>query len=145
MKLSTKGRYGVRLMLDLAQHYGQSPVVLKDISKRQDVSEKYLWQLVPPLKNAGLITSTRGSKGGYTLAKSPEKIDLEEIVSLLEGPICFVDCVDEPSACKRISSCATSDVWRGMAVIIKKYLSGITLRDLVEKQINKGKALNYSI
>ncbi|MCX5749742.1 MAG: Rrf2 family transcriptional regulator [Candidatus Saganbacteria bacterium] len=145
MKLSTKGRYGVRLMLDLALHFGQGPALLKDISKRQEISEKYLWQLIPPLKNAGLVNSIRGSKGGYILAKKPAKINLEEIVSLLEGPINFVDCVDDPDSCKRALQCVTMDVWDGMAQNIKKYLSGITLQDLIEKNQLKSKGTNYFI
>ncbi len=145
MKLSTKGRYGTRLMLDLALHYGQGPVLLKDIAERQDISEKYLWQLIPPLKNSGLVTSTRGAKGGYVLAKKPAKINLEEIVALLEGPINFVDCVDDPSSCKRADKCVTMDVWDEMAQKVKKYLSGITLLDLVERNMKKNAGAEYII
>ena len=97
MKLSTKGRYGVRLMFDLALHYGEGTVSLKDVAKRQGISEKYLWHLIPPLKNAGLINSTRGSQGGYVLAKPPHLISLKEILLVLEGSMCLVDCTEQPS------------------------------------------------
>jgi Rrf2 family protein len=145
MKMSTKGRYGVRLMLDLALHYGQGSIFLKDLSKRQEISEKYLWQLIPPLKNAGLVSSNRGSKGGYVLAKKPSKINLEEIVTLLEGPINFVDCVDDPASCQRSDKCATIAVWDEMARNVRKYLSGITLQDLVDKSLKKSGGAEYII
>ncbi|MBC8227953.1 Rrf2 family transcriptional regulator, partial [bacterium] len=86
MKLSTKGRYGVRLMIDLAIHYGEGNV-LKDIAERQEISEKYLWNLTVPLRIAGLINSTRGPRGGYTLAKHPSEITLKDVVHVLEGPL----------------------------------------------------------
>ena len=101
MKLSTRGRYGVRLMLDLALHYGEGPIFLKDIAERQGISEKYLWQLINPLKTTGLINSQRGAHGGYVLGKAPERISLKEILQILEGSLCLVDCVDNPSFCER--------------------------------------------
>lgn len=137
MKMSTKGRYGVRLMLDVALNQGKKPVLLKDISKRQEISEKYLWQLIPPLKNAGLIKSTRGAKGGYVIGKPASKIKLSDIVSVLEGPICIVDCINNPSACKRSDFCAVRDVWSEVNEKILGILSGITLEDMVERQNSK--------
>jgi len=86
MKLSTKGRYGVRLMLDLAAHYGERPVLLKEISQREDISEKYLWHLITPLKSAGLIHATRGAHGGYELAKAPSEITVKDVFEVVEGP-----------------------------------------------------------
>jgi Rrf2 family cysteine metabolism transcriptional repressor len=85
MKLSTRGRYGVRMMLELALHYGEGPILLKDIAERQGISEKYLWQLINPLKTTGLVNSLRGAHGGYVLAKAPEAISLKAILQILEG------------------------------------------------------------
>jgi Rrf2 family protein len=134
MKLSTKGRYGVRLMIDLALHYGEGPIFLKDIAKRQEVSEKYLWNLTMPLKIAGLINSARGPQGGYTLAKQPSEITLKDIVHVLEGPLCIVECVSNLSFCKRFQTCIARDVWRDISDKISQTLESITLQDMVEKK-----------
>ena len=98
-------------MLDLALHYGEGPIYLKDIARRQDISAKYLWQLINPLKMTKLITSTRGAHGGYVLGKEPERISLKEILDVLEGSLCLVDCVDNPSICERTPFCVSRDVW----------------------------------
>jgi Rrf2 family protein len=145
MKLSTKGRYGVRLMVDLALHYGEGPILLKDIAERQEVSEKYLWQLISSLKNTGLINSTRGAYGGYNLAKSPAQITLKEIVVTLEGPISLVECVDTPSVCSRSDTCVSRDVWHEVSEKILQTLESITLEYLVEKQKHKVEAFTYVI
>ena len=145
MKLSTKGRYGTRLMLDLAIHDGEAPVLLREISKRQHISQKYLWQLIPPLKNAGLIVSTRGSKGGYRLAKHPSEINLLEILSALEGPLCFVDCVTEPDTCKRTAGCVTRDVWTELSQKMEHMMCSITLWNILQKHKDRNNRLNYSI
>ena len=137
MKLSTKGRYGTRLMLDLATYYGKGPVALKDIAKRQEISEKYLWQLISPLKIAGLVNSTRGPSGGYTLAKKPSEITLNDIVSVLDGPLCIVDCVKDPSLCKRSANCVTREVWSETSEELSKVLASKTLEDMIRKQKNK--------
>jgi len=137
MKLSTKGRYGVRLMIDLASQYGKGPIALKDIAKRQEISEKYLWHLISPLKHAGLINAVRGAFGGYVLAKSPKDINLKDIVSVVEGPICIVDCVDNASLCNRASKCAARDIWSYTAKQIQNVLAGFTLDKMVAKQKNK--------
>jgi len=137
MKLSTKGRYGTRLMLELAIHYGKGPVALKDIAKRQEISEKYLWQLISPLKIAGLVNSTRGPSGGYTLAKKPSEITLNDIVSVLDGPLCIVDCVKDPSLCKRSANCVTREVWSETSEELSKVLASKTLEDMIKRQKNK--------
>ena len=111
MKLSTRGRYSTRLMMELALHFGEGPVLLKDISKVQDISLKYLGQLIIPLKIAGLIKSTRGSHGGYFLSRPPDKIKLSEVISAVEGPIAFTECVDSPDICYRSKTCAAREVW----------------------------------
>ena len=145
MKLSTKGRYGVRLMVDLAMHYGEGPILLKEIAERQDISEKYLWQLIAPLKHAGLLNSMRGAHGGYLLAKAPAQITLKDIVTVVEGSLCLVDCVDQPAACPRTETCATREVWREVSAKILQTLEAFTLENLVEQQTRKANTLNYVI
>lgn len=145
MKLSTKGRYGVRLMLELAMHYGEGPVLLKKISRAQGISEKYLWHLITPLKNSGLITALRGAKGGYALAKNPSKISLSDIVIPLEGRLSVTDCVEDASICARSSYCASRDVWSDISRQINTLLKGISLKDLVERQKGKHEKYDYHI
>ena len=137
MKLSTRGRYGVRLMLELALHQGNGPVLLREIAQRQDISEKYLWQLINPLKVAGLIKSLRGAHGGYLLAKKPEEVNLKQILSVLEGPLCLVDCVEHPSSCDRSPSCIAHDVWTEAAKGILDVLEAMTLDKMVEGHLKK--------
>jgi Rrf2 family protein len=145
LKLSTKGRYGVRLMLDLALHYDKGPVPLRDVSKRQGISEKYLWQLINPLKNAGLVRSTRGAHGGYVLAKPSRQISLKDIMEVLEGSMCLVDCTLNPSMCKRSSACVSREVWNEVSQRMLKVLESFTLEQMVEKQNKNSKVINYSI
>ena len=137
MKLSTRGRYGVRMMMDLALHNEEGPVLLKDIAQRQGISEKYLWQLINPLKTAGLVNSLRGAHGGYILGKAPEAISLKEVLQVLEGPLCLVDCVDNPSLCDRASSCISRDIWGEASKNMLQTLAGTTLAGMVEKQKKK--------
>lgn len=144
MKLSTKGRYGVRLMLDLATHYGEGPVLLKEISKREDISEKYLWHLINPLKSAGLIHATRGVHGGYELAKVPDKISVKDILRIVEGPLCLVDCVEKPSTCERSSFCIARDLWGETSQALADSLEKTTLASLVERQKDKKKLQTVS-
>ncbi|MEI8349544.1 MAG: Rrf2 family transcriptional regulator [Candidatus Omnitrophota bacterium] len=145
MKLSTKGRYGVRLMADLALHFGQKPVLLKDIAQRQDISEKYLWQLIPPLKVAGLVSSTRGVHGGYKLAKSPAQITLKDIVLVLEKPICFAECVNAPSLCNRASNCTFREIWEEITQSTLSILESFTLEKIIDKHQRKTKVATYHI
>ena len=146
MKLSTRGRYGVRLMLDLALHYGEGPVLLKDIAGRQGISEKYLWQLINPLKTVGLIGSTRGAHGGYVLARPPEEISLKEIVRVLEGSLCLVDCVENPAVCDRSQTCTSRDIWSEASNQISQILESMTLDKMVVKQRTKDQeSIEYSI
>jgi Rrf2 family protein len=138
MKLSTRGRYGVRLMLELALHYGEGPVLLKDIAERQGISEKYLWQLINPLKTTGLVNSLRGSRGGYVLGKAPEAISLKEILRILEGSLCLVDCVDDPSLCERSPFCISREIWGEASRGMQQTLAETTLATMVAKQKAKG-------
>jgi Rrf2 family protein len=132
-------------MLDLALHFGQGAVFLKDIAQRQDISEKYLWQLIYSLKNAGLISSTRGAHGGYVLTKPPEEITLKEIVSVLEGPDCLVDCVRDSSSCKRSQECIAREIWEEVAKQLLQTLESFTLAKMVEKQNKKKDSIAYTI
>ncbi|APV43461.1 Rrf2 family protein [Dehalogenimonas formicexedens] len=134
MKLSTKARYGTRALLDLAQHYGEDVIPLKDIAARQQISLSYLEQLVGPLVDSRLIQSVRGSHGGLKLAKPPESIRLSEVVSLLEGPIEPVYCIHNPDKCDRSPFCATRDIWGDVGKAITSVLDQTTLADLVAKQ-----------
>lgn len=137
MKLSTKGRYGVRLMMDLAAHSGRGPVLLREISKRQEISEKYLWSLIHSLKAVGLVSATRGVHGGYKLTKSPAEITIKEILQASEGPMCLVDCVEKPESCNRVSFCAARDLWGEIAGDIDRILKTTTLSDMVARQNTK--------
>ena len=146
MKLSTKGRYGVRLMLDIALNCADGPVCLRDISKRQGITEKYLWHLINPLKSAGVIESVRGAHGGYILARPLSEISIKEIVRSLEGPLSLVDCVEKPGSCAKAKSCVARDVWVEVAEKISQTLEAVTLKDIVENHKNKTTtAVNYSI
>ena len=147
MKLSTKGRYGARLMLDLALHYGKGSLLLKDVAKRQEISEKYLGHLILPLKAAGLINATRGAHGGYTLAKAPENITLREVIQAVEGEMAVVECVSSPKVCSRVDFCVTRDIWSLMSEKITEILDSTTLQDMVNRQGEKQRphSLVYSI
>lgn len=147
MKLSTKGRYGARLMLDLALHYGKAPVLLKDVAKRQEISEKYLGHLIPPLKAVGLINSTRGAHGGYTLARAPQDITLGDVIRAVEGNLAVVECVSTPRICHRVDFCVTRDIWSQMSEKMMEMLESITLKDMVNRQGEKQRphSLVYSI
>jgi Rrf2 family protein len=137
MKLSTRARYGVRLMIALALNYPNGPVFLKDIAKGENISEKYLSLIMIPLRSAGLVNSIRGAHGGYSLAREPSQINLKEIVDLLEGDSSLVDCVKDPSACPRVPICVSRDVWAMIGGKISETLSAITLDTLVKMNQEK--------
>ena len=134
MRLSTRSRYGTRLMLELALNYHKGNVYLKDVAREEDISEKYLSHLVIPLKANGLISSSRGAHGGYRLAKSPSRITVKDIVQTLEGNLSPVECIKNPSVCKRVPGCVTRDVWKKLDEKISDTLNSITLEDLVKSQ-----------
>ncbi len=131
MKLSTRARYGVRMMLALAVQYGQGPVYLKDIARCEDISEKYLSLIMIPLRTAGLVHSTRGAHGGYALARDPARINMKEILDALEGEPFLVDCVRNPMSCARVSTCVSRDVWSLLGRKISEVLDAISLQDMV--------------
>ena len=137
MKLSTRSRYGLRLMATLACGNGNKPMLLKDIATSEEISEKYLSLIVIPLRAAGLVRSFRGARGGYTLAKDATEISLRNIIAALEGEICLVHCIKEPSSCNRSTICPTRDIWNILGNKINETLNSITLAELA--RIKKGK------
>ncbi len=146
MKISTRVRYGTRMMLELGIRYGEGPVFLKEIAKTEDISEKYLSQIIIPLKAVGLVHSFRGARGGYVLARPPKEITLEDIVGVLEGSFDLVGCTKNPSTCSRATLCATRELWAELGKAISEKLSAVTLEDLVKKCKEKGKeVLMYNI
>jgi Rrf2 family cysteine metabolism transcriptional repressor len=139
MKLSTRARYGMRVMLTLAVHYDRGPMYLKDIAEAEEISEKYLSLLVIPLRQAGLIHSIRGAYGGYSLAKDPSQINLGEIVEVLEGDS-IVDCLKNPSACPRVAGCKSRDIWVYLGEKISEALRSITLEQWLSELERKRRA-----
>ena len=133
MKLSTKSRYAARLMVNLAWNFQQGPVQLGEISKNEEISEKYLSQIVITLRGAGLIRSIRGAHGGYLLAREPEKITLREIVEVMEGGLDIVDCIDDEKNCGRSGICVTRNVWDKVSRAIKTTLDEISLEALAKQ------------
>jgi Rrf2 family protein len=124
----------MRAMLDLAQHYDDGLVLVKDVARRQGISERYLEHLFLSLKTAGLVKSVRGAHGGFTLAKAPDKVKLMDIISVSEGPLALVDCVVDASVCPRSSLCATRDLWRELQSAMEEVFGSQTLQDLIERQ-----------
>lgn len=146
IRISTKGRYGARFMLELAINYNRGPMLLKDIAKRQELSEGYLQHIVDSLKGAGLIHSNRVGHGGYTLVKPPSEITMLDILSSLEGKINLVECVDKPDICNRSQKCVTRDIWGDLGSQMTKSLKSITLETMVEKNKEKNSNnLDYAI
>ena len=138
MKISTKGRYGLRAMMDIAMHaQNGSPVFLSDIAKRQDISPKYLEQICATLHGAGLVTTVRGRNGGYLLTRPADTIKLKEIITVLEGPCAVVNCVSNEAACPRAEKCAARDIWTLLSSKVDEVLSGFTLADLARMQNEK--------
>ena len=131
MKISTKGRYGLRILIDLAIHDPEKPRMIRDIALSQQISEKYISRLVIDLRRAKLIRSVRGINGGFHLAKMPEKITLLDILETMEGPISVVDCVRSPEKCRRTSLCPARDIWQQLNDGIRSLTAKITLEDIL--------------
>ncbi len=145
MKISTKGRYALRMMLDLAIHRDSGYVALKDIAKRQGVSKKYLEQIVPLLNGADYLQTNRGYQGGYMLSKPASSYTVGDILRTTEGGIAPVACLEqEPNRCERSEDCITLELWKGLYKVMTDYLDGITLQDLIDRQ-NESAYDNYSI
>ncbi len=136
MNISTKGRYAVRAMLDLALQSTGEPVMIKDISRRQEISDLYLEQLFGRLKTAGLIRSIRGPKGGFVLTKSPSQIRLCDIIHAMEGSTAPVDCVDNSVNCARAGNCTARSVWVEVKKVMDEVLGSTTLQDLITRETN---------
>lgn len=144
MKLSTRTRYAVRAIIELAQNDSKKPLQLKIIAQRQDISVKYLEQLMAVLRSAGFVRSIRGSKGGYVLAKTPNEIKLNEVLHRLEGTVATVECVENDDYCSRSADCAARYLWTKVEQAIERALESVTLQDLVDKA-NDEQKLNYQI
>jgi Rrf2 family cysteine metabolism transcriptional repressor len=145
MKISTRCRYGLRAILELAMEYGKGPLQIKIIAERQDISNKYLEQIMAILKSVGLVRSIRGAKGGYILAKEPKNIRISDVFVALEGPLVTVDCVDHPEFCTRCTDCVTRHVWTEIQDSIMNVMTAITLQDLVDKSQTGKDTLDYQI
>jgi Rrf2 family protein len=130
MKVSTKARYGLRVMVALANRFGQGPVFLKDIAREQELSEKYLSRIVIDLRSAGLLDAFRGANGGYVLTRSPDKITVGQVVNVLED-MTPMECLKTPAVCGRVESCSANEVWRRLDKAIQETMSGITLEDML--------------
>lgn len=139
MKISTKGRYALRLMLDIALAGGEAPVSLRDVAQRQDISDKYLEQIITPLGRAGLVRSVRGAGGGYLLTRRPEEYTVGEILRVLEGSLAPVSCAEDKGCCGRAERCVTVEVWEEIAAAVSGVVDHITLADLVKRYYEKKK------
>lgn len=136
MKISTKGRYALRLMIDLAEHKNEGVITLKDIAARQNISKKYLEQIIPLLNRSGFLITTRGFQGGYQLAREPSEYSVGDILRLTEGNLAPVSCLEcEPTNCDRAAQCVTLPVWKGLYKVITEYLDSISLQELLDRQI----------
>jgi len=144
MRFSTRGRYGVQIMVDLAQNSTEGPVSLKSVAERQKLSEHYLEQLVPELRKAGLVKSIRGAQGGYVLAKKPEEIYIGDVIRVLEGPIAPVECTDQfgDDCCERTEFCVTREVWVKVRDSINDVVDSISLADLIKDSEKEGEKVN---
>jgi Rrf2 family cysteine metabolism transcriptional repressor len=140
MKLSTRTRYGTRALLELALHKDEGPIFLREIARQQQLSLSYLEQLISPLVAAGIVRSVKGPKGGVSLAKEPEEINLGDVMHLLEGNTAPVECVADPGVCARSSSCVTRDVWSELNDVVDAFLRSKSLQDLVEDQKKKNQS-----
>lgn len=133
IKLSTKGRYGTRLMVNLARHYtnGQEAIILKNVSEQEGISIRYLEQIIIPLKIAKLVKSIRGAGGGYTLARKPSEIKVCDILHALEGTCSLVECAEDETFCDKTATCGTYEIWKGATDLLKGYFDRITLEEVM--------------
>lgn len=141
IRLSTKGRYGTRLMLNLANNYnnGNEAIILKSVSDEENISIRYLEQIIIPLKINKLVKSIRGAGGGYILARHPSQIKLSDILDSLEGTMSLVECVEDKDYCDRTSVCATHDIWKEASSMLQDYFESLTLQDLADHEKKKKK------
>lgn len=139
MKISTKGRYALRMLIDLAENGNSGYVALKDIAERQGISKKYLEQIVPILCRGKILKTTRGFQGGYMLSAPPENFSVGQILRLTEGSLAPVACAECPEDCERSADCKTLCIWQGLNRVINEYLDNITLLDAVNQNISADK------
>lgn len=145
MKISTKGRYALRMLIDLAENQNGEYIALKDIARRQEISKKYLEQIIPLFNRTGFLQASRGFQGGYRLAKAPGQYTVGDILRVTEGSFAPVSCMEQdPNPCTRCGQCATLPIWEGLERVIDDYLDHITLQDILDQQaVRRGG--NYSI
>ena len=137
MKISTKGRYALRMIIDITLHQDEGYISLKDISERQHISKKYLEQIVPLLNKSGILKTSRGNRGGYKINGNPAKYTVGDILRATEGSLAPVACLDfSPNDCERIDECFTLPVWEGLYKVVIDYLDGITIQDIADRYIN---------
>lgn len=134
MRLSTRSRYAVRALVDLAMHAGEGPILVREIAEREDISVRYLEQLLLPLKAAGIVRATRGANGGFTLAKNPSEINLYEIIKIMEGSTGFTECTDSPEVCPRSNTCILRDSWIEVTDAANKVLEATSLQTIIDRQ-----------
>jgi Rrf2 family cysteine metabolism transcriptional repressor len=137
VKISTKIRYGARAILELASHYGEGPIDLKEIATRENISLKYLEQVIIPLRTAGLVKSVRGSKGGYSLARPPSEICLNDVVEILDGHVQLIECLKNPKECQKADLCVTREIWKEASNAIHKIFSSVTFEQMVNRKREK--------
>lgn len=137
MMISTRGRYALRMMLDLAEHQENGHVPLKDVAARQEISKKYLEQIIPILNRADMLVTVRGYQGGYRLTRAPKDYTLGDILRATEGSLAPVTCLDGQNPCSRQADCATLPVWTGLNKVINDYLDSITLQDILDEQLRR--------
>lgn len=138
VKISTKGNYALRMLLDLAEHREDGYIPLKDVAERQGISKNYLEQIMTLLKKTDILKTTRGFQGGYKLAKQPAAYTVGDVIRITEGSISPVSCVDDAEECDRSESCLTLSVWRGLEQVITDYLDSITLQDILDRKPDGG-------
>ena len=139
MKISTKGRYALRMLIELAAHQETGFVSLKEISERQNISKKYLELIVPMLNKSGILRTNRGNKGGYMLAKSPAECTVGDVLRATEGSLAPVSCLEYPvNDCPRADCCETLYIWEGLAKTVSDYLDSITLQDVLDRRTSNG-------
>lgn len=138
MRISTKSRYALRFMIDLAERWGEGPQPMREIAERQEISKKYLEQIVAPLAAGGLIVVSRGQRGGYELSRPPERITMADVMEITEDGLGLLECLGNSLSCDRADSCRSINAWRGLQQTINDYLSSRTLRDLAEKDSLQG-------
>ena len=130
MRISTRGRYGLRAMLELAHGFGQAPMLMETIAQRQRLSRKHVHTLLTALRSAGLVRSVRGRGGGFVLSRPPKSIRLSEVLIALEGPLSLVECVGDPTACERADTCVARRVWQALSRAVTTMLSSVTLQEM---------------